>query len=232
MQQPTTVSVGPYSLVINTSGATSAPARQHLARQALAADDEAARGARRLARRQLLAARSDRWAGVILTKPNGPDGTEHRRQRLDPFIRCEHDGFAGQQRDEEAGYRQVEGERRVHRSALPAPGARTRAGPRQIARDAPVRDGRALGPARGPRGVDHVRQVLRSHPAVRRVRRLPLRSRSASTSSAHHARRVRGQLLLEGGLRQQHGHRGVLEHERQALRRDSRGPAARRRRRP
>ncbi len=155
-------------------------------------------------RRQL----DQREAGLLAQRPGQP---------LHPLgLVRQHHALAAQQRHQERGHRQVEGERGVHRR--PVALARVRLGrPRQVAAQPAVGHGHALGPPGRAGGEDDVRQALRGEAARGRGFALRRDLRRVAVQ-AHRARAVRREALQQRLAGQEHRGGGVLQHAGQPLR--------------
>ena len=216
-EQPTTVSVGPYSFISRTAGACPLPPERGLRRERVGADHQRAGGGARLVRRDQRRQQGQVGGGDL-------DETEPRllpqrgRQRLYRVLLGQQvHGAAGEER-EQVGDGQVHRHRREHGRAVSRVRSVEGHPPVDVVHHAPVVHGHALGAPGAPRRVDDVAQVLARHAGLRRVR--PLRRDPLP-------RRVDGQDVGAGGnrqavqqprLREHHPHGAVAHHVASAVR--------------
>jgi hypothetical protein len=150
------------------------PGAERLAVQSLAADHERLADVRQaLGRDELLQRDQVRRRQLEQIVPVAGCERFERFQRI--ALRRELDRAPCEERQEQAGDRQIECDRREHRTRrLRADGVGVPR-PLQVVREPAVRDQRSLRGARGAGGIDHVRELLGMHRMIeRRVARRQL----------------------------------------------------------
>ncbi len=127
-----------------------------------------------------------------------------------------HQAGAAEQRQEQLPDRDIEGIGRLLQDPVRRADVVMALHPQQAVADRPMRQHAPFGPPRGARGVDDVGEILR---AIDR-RRIVIPARQGvlrGIIQAEHGAGMAVQPVPETLLRQHDGHRGVLDHQRQAL---------------
>ncbi|MCY1214721.1 hypothetical protein D9M72_265470 [compost metagenome] len=180
------------------------PRAQRLGLQRLAAEDHAAQRQACLGEsRQARELPEGRGRLVEHRHALAPEQRKEVFRRAADPVRHHHQLAAGAQRTEDFPHREVEGVGVEERPDVVGSEAEPRIGGRQQPRHVAVAQLRALGPAGGARGVDHIGQVLQAHFDVRIACRL-----------ARQVERVEFEHRHAAGCRNLIAHRLLREHQR------------------